>query len=486
MDNNLKQKSISGIIWNLTERLGNQFIRFFLGIILARMLFPADYGIVGLTTAVIVIAQIFIDGGFMMVLIQRKKNSDIEYSTVFWIKIVFSFIAYILIYFSSFYIAQFYKIPQLEAVLQVISLVLIISALSSVHKIKLTNELNFKDQAKIMLFSTIVGGIFGIVLAYRGYGVWSLVYQNLAINVIQTLIFWIYSRWIPSFNYSRDFVKSIRKTGLLFLLSNVLLILYNNIYVMFIGKLFSATTLGNYTRAAQFEQLPENTTNSIIVKVLFPVLAENKDDLVKLKSNTLMILSWLSFIITPIMVLLIINAERIITLLLTKKWIESSGFLIVLCVSGIFIPINNTILNIFNVLAKPLITTYVFLFKITFSALCIMLLFNYGPLFIANVIVVENIIVLFILGFICNKIINLSTLEIFKSIGPSIIFNSISALIIIFIFKLQFLNAINNFVFVLSTSTLFLIFVYVFNLLFKTTEILIVNKTINKYLSKCF
>ena len=199
-----------------------------------------------------------------------------------------------------------------------------------------------------------------------------------------------------------------------------------------------------------------------------------------------MILSWLSFIITPIMVLLIINAERIITLLLTKKWIESSGFLIVLCVSGIFIPINNTILNIFNVLAKPLITTYVFLFKITFSALCIMLLFNYGPLFIANVIVVENIIVLFILGFICNKIINLSTLEIFKSIGPSIIFNSISALIIIFIFKLQFLNAINNFVFVLSTSTLFLIFVYVFNLLFKTTEILIVNKTINKYLSKCF
>jgi O-antigen/teichoic acid export membrane protein len=486
LDNNLKQKSISGIIWNLTERLGNQFIRFFLGIILARMLFPADYGIVGLTTAVIVIAQIFIDGGFMMVLIQRKKNSDIEYSTVFWIKVALSLFSYSFIYFSSFYIAQFYKIPQLESVLQVIALVLIISALSSVHKIKLTNELNFKAQAKIMLFSTIVGGLLGIILAYRGYGVWSLVYQNLAINVIQTLIFWIYARWIPSFNYSRDFVKSIRKTGFLFLLSNVLLVLYNNIYVMFIGKLFSATTLGNYTRAAQFEQLPENTTNSIIVKVLFPVLAENKDDLVKLKANTLMILSWLSFIITPIMVILIINAERIITLFLTKKWIESSGFLIVLCISGIFIPINNTILNIFNVLAKPLVTTYVFLFKIIFSALCIVLLFNFGPLLIANVIVVENIIVLFILGYICNKIIDLSTFEIFKSIGPAIFFNTISALIIVFIFKLQFLNAMNNFVFVLLTSTLFLIFVYLFNIVFKTTEILKINRTITKYVSKCF
>lgn len=486
MDNNFKKKSISGIFWNLTERLGNQFIRFFLGIILARILFPADYGIVGLTTVIIVISQIFIDGGFMMVLIQRKKNTDIEYSTVFWIKVIMAFISYSIIYFSAFYIAQFYKIPQLESVLQVISLVLIISAISSVHKIKLTNELNFKAQAKIMLFSTITGGVFGIVLAYRGYGVWSLVYQNLAINVIQTLIFWIYSKWIPSFNYSREFVKSIRKTGVLFLLSNILLILYNNIYLMFIGKIFSPATLGNYTKAAQFEQLTENTTNSIIVKVLFPVLAENKDDLIKLKANTLLILSWLSFIITPVMVLLIINADRIIIILLTKKWIASSGFLIVLCVAGIFIPINNTILNIFNVMAKPLITTYVFLFKIVFSVICILFLYKFGPLFIASVIIFENIIVLFILGYICNKIINLNTFEILKSISKSFFFNSVAALAIVLIFKLKFLNAMSDLAFVFLTSSLFLIIVYLFNLIFKTPEILIINKTVNKYLLKYF
>lgn len=484
MDNNLKKKSASGIFWNLTERLGNQFIRFFLGIVLARILFPADYGIVGLTTVVIVISQIFIDGGFMMVLIQRKKNSDVEYSTVFWIKIILAIFTYAIIYFSAFYVAQFYKIPQLESVLQVISLVLIISALSSVHKIKLTNELNFKAQAKIMLFSTITGGIFGIILAYRGYGVWSLVYQNLAINVIQTLIFWFYSKWIPSFNYSREFVKSIRKTGILFLLSNVLLIIYNNIYVVFIGKIFSPATLGNYTRAAQFEQLPENTTNSIIVKVLFPILVENKDDLIKLKSNTLFILSWLSFIITPIMVLLIINADRIILLLLTKKWIASSGFLIILCVSGIFIPINNTILNIFNVMAKPVITTYVFLFKIIFSVICIVLLYKFGPLYITSIIVLENIIVLFILGYICDKIINLNTFEIIKSLAPSFLINSISVLAIFMIFKIQFLNTLSNLIFVTITSLLYLIFVYMFNFIFKTHEILILNKTVNKYISK--
>lgn len=486
MNKNFKQKSISGITWNLTERLGNQLIRFFLGIILARILFPSDYGIVGLTSVVIVVFQIFIDGGFMMVLIQRKKNSDIEYSTVFWIKVFLAIVSYCIIYFSSIYFAKFYKIPELEPILKVISLGLIINALSVIHKIKLTNELNFKAQAKIMLFSTIVGGLFGIALAYKGYGVWSLVYQNLAIYLIQTVILWTYSKWIPSFDFSLEFVKSIRKNGFLFLFSNILLIVYNNIYVLIIGKLFSPAILGNYTRASQFESLPENTTNSIIVKVMFPILSEDKDDLIKLKTNILHILSWLSFIITPIMVVLIINSNHIIELLLTKKWIECSSFLIVLCVSGIFIPINNTILNIFNVMAKPIITTYVFLFKILFSLICIALLYKFGPLFISSILIVENLFVLFILGFITSRIINLNTFEILKSILPKLLINSISGLIIYFLFKINFFNGFNNLVFVILSSILFLSFVYLINLIFKTKEIVVLNKTFKKYISNIF
>lgn len=486
MNKNFKQKSISGITWNLTERLGNQLIRFFLGIILARILFPSDYGIIGLTSVVIVVFQIFIDGGFMMVLIQRKKNSDIEYSTVFWIKVFLAIVSYCIIYFSSIYFAKFYKIPELEPILKVISLGLIINALSVIHKIKLTNELNFKAQAKIMLFSTIVGGLFGIALAYKGYGVWSLVYQNLAIYLIQTVILWTYSKWIPSFDFSLEFVKSIRKNGFLFLFSNILLIVYNNIYVLIIGKLFSPAILGNYTRASQFESLPENTTNSIIVKVMFPILSEDKDDLIKLKTNILHILSWLSFIITPIMVVLIINSNHIIELLLTKKWIECSSFLIVLCVSGIFIPINNTILNIFNVMAKPIITTYVFLFKILFSLICIALLYKFGPLFISSIIIVENLFVLFILGFITSRIINLNTFEILKSILPKLLINSISGLIIYFLFKINFFNGFNNLVFVILSSILFLSLVYLINLIFKTKEIVVLNKTFKKYISNIF
>ena len=486
MNKNFKQKSISGITWNLTERLGNQLIRFFLGIILARILFPSDYGIIGLTSVVIVVFQIFIDGGFMMVLIQRKKNSDIEYSTVFWIKVFLAIVSYCIIYFSSIYFAKFYKIPELEPILKVISLGLIINALSVIHKIKLTIELNFKAQAKIMLFSTIVGGLFGIALAYKGYGVWSLVYQNLAIYLIQTVILWTYSKWIPSFDFSLEFVKSIRKNGFLFLFSNILLIVYNNIYVLIIGKLFSPAILGNYTRASQFESLPENTTNSIIVKVMFPILSEDKDDLIKLKTNILHILSWLSFIITPIMVVLIINSNHIIELLLTKKWIECSSFLIVLCVSGIFIPINNTILNIFNVMAKPIITTYVFLFKILFSLICIALLYKFGPLFISSIIIVENLFVLFILGFITSRIINLNTFEILKSILPKLLINSISGLIIYFLFKINFFNGFNNLVFVILSSILFLSLVYLINLIFKTKEIVVLNKTFKKYISNIF
>lgn len=486
MDKSFKQKSINGITWNLIERLGNQLIRFFLGIILARKLFPSDYGIVGLTTVVIVVFQIFIDGGFMMVLIQRKKNTDLEYSTVFWIKVFLALLSYFIIYFTSFYFAQFYKIPQLESVLKVISLSLIINALSVIHKIKLTNELNFKAQAKVMLFSTIVGGLFGIFLAYKGFGVWSLVYQNLSIYIIQTLILWTYSKWIPSLNFSIQFARSIRKTGFLFLFSNILLIIYNNVYVLIIGKLFNPTILGNYTKASQFESLPENTTNSIIVKVMFPILSEYKDDLTKLKINILHILSWLTFVITPIMLLLIINSNRIIILLLTNKWIECSSFLVILCISGIFIPINNTILNIFNVMAKPIITTYIFSFKIIFSLICIALLHNFGPIFISSIIVVENVIVLIILGFITNKIIKLNIFEISKSIAPNLLINSFSAIATYFIFKIRFFNLFDNLSFIILSSFLFLSLVYLINLFFQTREVVHINTTFKKYISNIF
>lgn len=479
---NFKKKTINGVLWNLTERLGNQVIRFSLGIILARLLLPSDYGIIALTTVVIAFSEIMIDGGLMMILIQRSNNTDQEYSTVFWSKLFSALLIFLLIFFSAKYIAQFYEVPILEKVLRLIALVLIINSLSSVHKIRLTNKLDFKGQAKIILLSTLIGGATGIIMALLGFGVWALVFQTLTINLIQAILFWCYTKWVPSINYSFEFIKSIYKNGLNFLSANILLILYNNLYITVIGKMYNPTTLGLYTRARQFEQLPENTTNSVIVKVLFPILTGNKNDKMALKKNTLEVLSWLSFIITPIMLLLIINSKQIIEFFLTEKWLGAKDFLVILAVAGIFIPINNTLLNIFNVLGKPLISTKIYIFKILFSALLIFVVWKDGAIWTASIIIIENIIVLFILGLITKNLIGLKIKTIIESIRFVFLVNGISFLIVYYISNYLTFIELSNLLHMIITFVSYCVLTYLLGSFFKLPQISELNNQLKKRL----
>jgi O-antigen/teichoic acid export membrane protein len=475
-----KSKTIGGVFWNLTERLGNQVIRFSLGIILARLLLPSDYGIIALTIIIISFSEIIADGGFMMVLVQRRNNTDKEYSTVFWSKILSALIIFSLIFISAKYVANFYEIPILKNVLRLISVALIINAFSSVHKIRLTNKLDFKGQAKIVLLSTLIGGVIGIILALKGYGVWSLVLQTITISLIQAILFWLYTKWIPSFKYSIEFVKSVFNSSLYFLFTNILTVIYNNIYVTVIGKVYNSSTLGLYTRARQFEQLPENTTNSIIVKVLFPVLTANKDDSEALKKNTIDILHWLSFIITPIMFLLIINAKQLIVFFLTTKWIGAKDFLIILAIAGVFIPLNNALLNIFNVLGKPIISTRIYIFKILFSALLIFFVWEHGVFLTASMIIIENILVFIILGFVTKNLIDLSLISIIKSISVEIILNIIVFSIVYLSFNYFLSINFNNLSYMIITFVAYLTLMYAIGYILKMPQIAEINKQLKK------
>ncbi|MBO6881103.1 lipopolysaccharide biosynthesis protein [Winogradskyella sp.] len=475
---NIKSKTIKGVLWNLTERLGNQIIRFCLGIILARLLMPSDYGIIALTTIIIAFSEIIADGGFMMVLIQRRENTDREYSTVFWSKLISASIIVSIIFFLAPLVAGFYDTSILKNVLRLISLSLVINAFCSVHKIRLTVDLDFKGQAKIILLSTVIGGCLGIVLALKGYGVWSLVFQTLIISAVQVVLFWLYTKWIPRFSYSYSFVKSIFGNSLYFLFANILTVLYNNLYITTIGKIYNPSLLGLYTRARQFEQLPENTANSIIVKVLFPVLTANKDNKKTLKDNTIQILSWLSFIITPIMFLLIVNAKQIIIFFLTEKWIGAVDFLIILAVAGFFIPINNALLNIFNVLGKPKISTRIYVIKILLSAFLILIVWKYGVLFTAAMIILENIIVFIVLSFITKNLINLNLIDIINSIGGVIVIN-----LIVFAFIYYLLNYIdimdfNNVVHMVISFVSYMSILYSLGYLFKLPQVKYINTKI--------
>jgi O-antigen/teichoic acid export membrane protein len=248
-----------------------------------------------------------------------------------------------------------------------------------------------------------------------------------------------------------------------------------------IGKIFSPSVLGNYTRALQFEQLPENTTNSIIVKVLFPILTKSKDNLVQLKSNALLVVSWLSFLITPIMVLLMICSERIISLLLNDAWLSSSNFLIIVSFSGLFIPINNSLMNIFNVLGKPIITVWIYAFKIIFSTIAIFALWKLGPLYVVSVMIIENFIVLMILGYFTDRFIDLGIVELFKTISVSFLINGFAAFIVNFLSMLSFVSNLSSFNFILVLSSIYLVLMILINLFFNTIQGIELKNQLKKY-----
>ncbi|WP_422107349.1 lipopolysaccharide biosynthesis protein [Winogradskyella sp.] len=466
-----KSQTINGIFWNLTERFGNKIIRFSLGIVLARILLPEDYGILALTSIVILFSEIISDGGYMMVLIQRKDNTQIEYSTVFWSKLLVTTIIFFVIIIASPFIADFYETPILKDVLRIISIALIINCLYSVHKTILTIALDFKGQAKIILISTIIGGLTGIVFALLGYGVWSLVFQTLTISAVQAVLFWVYSKWQPSLKYSFNFIKEIYNNSFYFLSSNILLLVYNNIYVVLVGKFFPNSTLGYYTRSKQFVELPQHTTNSVIVKVLFPIFTSKKNDKKALRSNTIETLSWVTYIMTPIMLLFIINSDQIIIFFLTKKWIEASDFLIILSIAGIIMSINEVIFNVFNILGKPLIIARMSLFKILFTGLLILLVWEYGILLTTSIIIIENLIVFIILCFIIKKVINLSFYDIVKSIYKVFVINLVAFLVIYFIINYLDIIGVNSLLHIIVTSIIYLTLIFFLSKFFKLKQL---------------
>lgn len=474
-----KSNTKKGVSWNLTERIGNQVIRFGLGIYLARLLTPEDYGLIALTTIIISISEIITDGGLLMTLIQRGQNTDNEYSTIFWLKILIACSLYSLIFFFSEYIALFFSEPELASVLNVISLVIILSSLSSLHKVILMVKLDFKGQTKLILLSTIIGGIIGIILAYKGYGIWSLVYQTLSIHLVQIILFWSYTRWYPRFHISMSFLKSISQLSTRFLLNNILTVTSTNIYTIFIGKSYSSADLGLYNRARQVEQLPENITNSVIVKVFFPILSKSKEDSSQLKENVQFILGWLVFLITPIMLTLVLSSDQIISLLLTEKWIDASEFLKILCFAGVLIPINNSLINVLNVIGKPQLGNKVYFFKILFSSAMIALLANQSAIIALSTLIIENLIVFFILVFYLKREINILFIDLIKKSGLIFIVNASVFIFSYYVLPLIIgqLPAITH---VIVSTVCFLIPVYLVLYLFNFEH----TKTINKFFKK--
>lgn len=331
MSDSLKSKTVSGVLWSAIERFSLQGVQFIINVLMARLLLPSDYGMIGMLAVFLQISQTFIDSGFSDALVQKKDRTETDLSTVFYFNIVISVLLYLLLFIGAPFIAQFYHMPELTLVTRIVMLNLIFSSFAAVPKIILVIKIDFKTQSKISLISAVVSGGIGITMAYKGYGVWSLVFQSLLNILLITFLSFYYINWRPLKTFSKDSFQNLFSFGSKLLFSRLIHALYYNLYAIVIGRRYSSAELGYYTRAEQFAIFPSGNINAIISRVTFPILSSIQDDDERLASAYRKYIKLASFLIFPLMIGLAVLAKPLIILLLTEKWIMTVVLLQILC-----------------------------------------------------------------------------------------------------------------------------------------------------------
>lgn len=335
MADSLKQKTVSGALWSGIHKFSITLLGFISGIVLARLLTPHDYGVIGMLTIFLAVSQTFIDGGFGSALIQKKTPSDEDYSTILFWNLGLSLFLYFVLFVSAPFIARFYDLPLLVDVLRVQSLVLIINAARIVQHNQFRKKLQFKKVALINVTSSVISLCVTIYLAYIGWGMWALVVQQLVLGLSCTVLYWITSKWRPMLTFSISSFKELFGFGGYILLSNLFNTFCNNIYGLLIGKVYNSVTLGYYSKAMRTEGYASTFFSSVLDQVSYPVLSETQSDKERLVRILRMFIGTSAFITFPLMFLLILVAKPLFLLLYSERWLDSVPYFQLLCVAGI-------------------------------------------------------------------------------------------------------------------------------------------------------
>jgi teichuronic acid exporter len=428
----LKNRAVKGVIWSVAERFGNQVVQFFIGLVLARLLMPEDYGLMGMLLIFISVAQIFVEGGFSSALIRKNNPTENDYSTVFWFNLLTSLLFYLIIFVSSPYIAAFYREPSLTLLAKVVGLNIILNAFGIIQKTKLTKSLDFKSQAKINIGSLIISGTIGLTAAFYGMGVWALVIQNLFRNGLMNLGFWIQSKWTPSILFSKISFKELFGFGSKLLLSNLINIFSENLYAVIIGKFYHAKSLGFYTRAHQFQKLPVSSIYGAISVVTYPVLSElqHNGDSESLRESFRSMIKLTSFVLFPIMVILGSISEPMISVILTNKWLPSAPILQLICISGSFYPIHAINLDILKVKGRSDLFLILEIVKQVLNILVVYNCYKFGIIGLLTGALVLNIFCLYLNSFFNKILIDYSFFNMLSDLSV-IFFISIVTLVIV-------------------------------------------------------
>lgn len=345
----LKDKTVKGVIWSAVDRFSAQGIQFVFSILIARLLLPEDYGVIAMLNIFLAVSQTFIDSGFGTALIRKIDRTETDFSTVFYFNIAVAVFFYLGLFFAAPAIANFYNTPLLVPVTRVTAINLVIGSLSGIHNAKLSIAIDFKSRAKISIVSAVLTGAVGLWMAYSGYGVWALVVQTVFAGIIRTIMLWIIVKWYPKLVFSWRSFKEMFSFGSKLLASGLLDTLYNNIYTLVVGKVFSSSTLGVYAKAQALAEFPSSNITGVLQNVSFPVLSSIQNDEDKLAGAYKRFIRVSAFVIFPLMLGLSSVADPFIRLLLTDKWENTIYLLQIICFSMMWYPIHAINLNILQV-----------------------------------------------------------------------------------------------------------------------------------------
>lgn len=425
MASELKQKTVNGLAWSTIQNFTTHGIEFLLMIFMARLLSPKEYGLMGLTSIFLAVSGAFIDSGFPNALIRKNDATDEDYSTVFIFNFLISIIFFIIIFLIAPYVADFYNEPILCPILRVLDLKLILLALCSVQNTLLKKNINFKKIAKIAVFNNIICGLIGLLFAYLGYGVWALVIQTMTASILLTILLWSTTQWHPSLRFSTKSFRELFSYGSKLLISGLLNTIFGQIYPIVIGKFFSATTLGNYSRAGHWASLGSQNLTGILSGVAFPVLAKVQDDDKRLENIYRRMIRASCFIIFPIMIGMSAVAHPLTLVAIGEKWEFSAKLLQIICFSMMWYPVHALNLNLLQVKGRSDLFLKLEIIKKIMGICILCISVPLGIIAMCYFSIISSLISLFINTYYTGRLINVGFLKQMRDIAPTLILSMI-------------------------------------------------------------
>jgi O-antigen/teichoic acid export membrane protein len=435
-EQSLKDKTVKGVGWSMADAFLGRGITFLVGIVLARLLTPSEYGLIGITTIFVSVLDAIVDSGFSQALIRKKDATQDDYNTMFITNMVLSVFMFLALFFSSPAIARFFDRPELASLTRVMGSMLIINALSITQNTVLTKRIDFKTKTKASVISAVSSGVLGICMAFMGFGVWALVGQQLSKQFINTICLWFFNKWWPNLSFSKQSFSYMWGFGWKMLASSLLNNIWRQLYQVVVGKCYSPATLGQYSKSKEYSTIFSANIDLIVNRVSYPVLSEIQDDKIRMKSAYRKIIKTTMFVTAVFMVSMGAVAEPLIYCLIGPQWHEAATYLPLICISMSLYPLHSINLNMLKVHERSDLYLVLEIIKkiIAIGPICIGIFIDIYWMVASTVI--TGIVAFFLNSHYSGKLIGYSSWMQIKDISPSY---ALSFLIAVLIFPIEYL-----------------------------------------------